>query len=263
VQQDSATVPAGVRHVAQYCSHLLKLIIRISTNKKGCDLRLAETIGESGVKSHHIMFGGNLDDILAAQIEEQDGASSSGMISDGKGNNSDVVPHVVKVCLDQVMKHDGAATKGIFRLAGDKDEIGMYKTKLESGDFSFSGLDNPHTPADIVKQFLRQLEVPLFPQDMYEKCLAASLVPAECEEITMRLPKNHLATTDYLLRWLGALADHHPITSMTEDNLAIVFCSNILRKDSMDTSMLLKNAGAEKRFVTNLIHAWQAKRLQQ
>jgi hypothetical protein len=46
---------------------------------------------------------------------------------------------------------------------------------------------------------------------------------------------------------------------MSEENISIVFCSNVLRTTETDPSVLLKNSGKEKNFFTQLLLAWRDK----
>jgi hypothetical protein len=47
---------------------------------------------------------------------------------------------------------------------------------------------------------------------------------------------------------------------MTEDNIAIVFCQDILRTEERDPSILFKNSIREKNFVRILIEHWRKRR---
>lgn len=46
---------------------------------------------------------------------------------------------------------------------------------------------------------------------------------------------------------------------MSEENIAIVFCTDLLRTDEKDPQILFKNSPKEKNFVRNLLLGWPNK----
>jgi len=132
------------------------------------------------------------------------------------------------------------------------------KAAIEDGKYEVKKAD-PHVPADVLKHWLRDLLEPLFPLASYEACLKASESIPSCVALCNTLPKAHYDTLDFLMTWLVSLAKHQAVTSMSEDNIAIVFCMDILRNTETDPSAMLKNSAKEKNFVRNVLLAWKEK----
>jgi hypothetical protein len=203
-------------------------------------LDIVDRMIKSGVSSHLVSYNGSIDYILKLQRQE---------------GNKNVVPDIVTTLCKAIKDEGGFSAKGIFRIAAHKSEVEASKEawcenrwKPKSGDH--------HTPADMLKIWLRDLEEPLFPTDMYPDCLAASSPQEACMAVAQRLPPDHFATLDALMRFLSELSEHVAVTSMDAENLAIVFACDILRTDETDPQVLYVNSPKEKNFIRNLILCW-------
>jgi len=76
-------------------------------------------------------------------------------------------------------------------------------------------------------------------------------------DIALSLQDSNRFTLAYLLEFLAELATHAEETSMAPENIAIVFCSDILRPaQEHPPGEQLKYAAKEKIFVRHLVEAW-------
>jgi len=199
---------------------------------------------DRGFRSTQVTFDGNLDYILMLQQKE------------GK---ADSVPQIVSALTDAIRKNGGFTAKGIFRIAADKGAIAKLRSQIEEkGDFTVASGDH-HTPADVLKIWLRSLQDPIVPKHLYDDALKSCDNMGACVQLVKSLPRSHYLTLDYLMRFLVELAqpDYVKVTSMDAENLAIVFCQDLLRTDETDPNILYKNSIREKAFVRNCILAWQ------
>jgi len=97
---------------------------------------------------------------------------------------------------------------------------------------------------------------PLIPMTMYDACLKVSDNATEALKVIKDLPLVNYDSLDYLFTWLCSLAKHQAVTAMSEENIAIVFCTDLLRTDEKDPAVLFKNSPKEKNFIRNLLLAW-------
>jgi len=199
-----------------------------------------EDMAVNGIKAYTVLFGGSLEYIV--QLEKAQGSPLK-------------VPMILKAMTDAVEKFGGFKTKGIFRIAAERTEIEALKSAIEEGKYEVKKAD-PHVPADVLKHWLRDLMEPLIPMSMYEECLKSSDNPGECLKVVRALPLVNYDALDFLFNWLCQLAKHQSVTAMSEENIAIVFCTDLLRTDEKDPAVLFKNSPKEKNFVRNLLLAW-------
>ncbi len=61
------------------------------------------------------------------------------------------------------------STEGLFRLAGDTDELASWVAHLNAEpDADMSGITDPHVHANLLKRYLRLLNPPLLTLDLYD-----------------------------------------------------------------------------------------------
>jgi len=199
---------------------------------------------QAGPPSYSVTFGASLEYIM--QLQKSEGAELK-------------YPAILPVLCDSIKQLGGYQTKGIFRIAAEKSNITQLKQQLERGDMIIR-MKSCHVPADVLKIFLRELREPLVPYEKYSECTTACDDPVKCLNIALSLPDNNRNTLSYLLDFLAELATHADETSMAPENIAIVFCSDILRPAKEHSpAEQLKFAAKEKIFVRHLVEAWLEK----
>jgi len=196
---------------------------------------------QAGPPSYSVIFGASLEYIMSLQ----------------KAEGSELkYPAVLPILCDSIRHLGGFHTKGIFRIAAEKSNIVQLKQQLERGDLIIR-VKSCHIPADVLKIFLRELREPLIPTARYVECMAACDDSVKCLSIALSLQDTNRFTLAYLLEFLAELATHAEETSMAPENIAIVFCSDILRPaQEHPPGEQLKYAAKEKIFVRHLVEAW-------
>ncbi len=203
-----------------------------------------------GVKSFQVLFPGNLEYIVHLQCVEKNAVSQS-------------VPEIMVRMCQQIKAAGGFSAKGIFRIAAQREHVTGARARIENGNWLVPAAEagDPHTPADVLKVWLRELLTPVIPMSCYETCLKICDNEAECVALVEReLSPVHKASLDYLLTFLAALSTHEKETSMGAENLAIVFSQDLLRTEEKDPVVLYKNSAKEKNFVRQLIIHWGKKK---
>jgi len=111
-----------------------------------------------------------------------------------------------------------------------------------------------------MKHWFRDLLHPVVPIAHYDDALKIADQPAQSAQwVEEVLPPSHYQTLDWLLRWLTKLATHQAVTAMNEENIAIVFCTDLMKSNEKDPMVMLKNSTKEKNFVRSLLLAWKDK----
>merc|ERR1711991_44665 len=120
---------------------------------------------------------------------------------------------------------------------------------------------DPHLPAALLKQWLRDLPVPLF--EDYFRCIEVSRMTSKeqakgYQEMMGALPDVHRNVVIFLVKFLISVGDkaNVPFTKMPLANLALVFVPSFLRCPNRDISLILINQPAEQNFVQTLVEEY-------
>jgi hypothetical protein len=235
---DQYSGPDQVRIFAPWCFWRMSKTIKVGPSKHPPTIADLDNMATNGVRPSSVLFGGSLEYIVYLQKVQ--------------GSSLDVPEIIPRLC-EMIETNGGFQTKGIFRIAAEKSEIHHLRHSVHEGKYEYKKTNDPHVPADVLKHWLRDLLEPLFPVAMYDQCLKASDSVPNCVALCQTLPKAHYDTCDWLMTWLVGLAKHQSVTAMNEDNIAIVFCQDILRTTETDPQALLKNSAKEKNFVCHFI----------
>ncbi len=134
---------------------------------------------------------------------------------------------------------------------------------MEKGDYDTKTNKSIHVASGLLKEFLRELIEPLFPQDLYADCINAvkdvETVPAaEMTKKVLALFDRLPPLTQRVIKYVGVLLrevsspENAALNMMTIDNLAIVFAPSLLRCPHDDPMEMLSNSKFETRFTAVL-----------
>ena len=77
------------------------------------------------------------------------------------------LPVVVVKLFDAVIRLKGLTTEGIFRVPGDTEQVYTLRTQLDNGNYEVGPeINDPNTPASLIKLWLRELSEPLVPAEL-------------------------------------------------------------------------------------------------
>ncbi|KAG2375104.1 hypothetical protein C9374_010108 [Naegleria lovaniensis] len=161
-------------------------------------------------------------------------------------------PYILYILSEALKKVNFSSVEGIFRLPGDVSRVEALKDKFCKCNFEI-GEKDPHVLASLFKLWLRELADPLIPHRLYEHCVAVANSEQESAAVLDQLPHGNRAILSFVLDFLSDMLPNCKKTMMTSENLAVVFCPNILRSQSSDPMAIMRNAASEKQFVRNLI----------
>jgi hypothetical protein len=253
-QVHSTAMDSAVRNLARYSHYLLSVAIKTGrpARSEPPQMTLADvrTLQIEGLRAHAIQFGGSLDQLMELQR-----AADSELSLD--------VPQIQETLCAQIRAQGGFATKRIFRVAADDDEVQRHRAALTKGEYDMQGLDDPNTAAALLLRWLRQLQVPVVPPAVYHQCCACADNVVECARVIDEvLSPVHRAVARHLFSFLRDLALHDTVTQMNVDNLAILFAPVLMRPPNKSSQLsvidVLQNKVREKLFLANAIRGANA-----
>lgn len=131
------------------------------------------------------------------------------------------IPIILPFLADGILALGGTESEGIFRVPGDNDVITHLKARIDHGQYQLHGIDDPHVVASLFKLWLRELEEPIIPTNMYDAALAA----AKDRDLTLifikKLPDHNRRVLLFVVSFLQLFLDDAvvQVTKMTSRNL--------------------------------------------
>jgi hypothetical protein len=145
--------------------------------------------------------------------------------------------------------------EGIFRLSPAESLLQDFIEKLKRGELDTSIID-PHIPATALKQYIRSIDPPLIPFELYEEISSkgSKMKGLELVQMVDRMPEENKALIHALVEVLQDVAspDHVRTTKMDFTNLSVCFAPALLKGTSDNTSDFMIKAKEEQAFCTNL-----------
>ncbi|XP_062511693.1 uncharacterized protein LOC134187556 isoform X2 [Corticium candelabrum] len=148
-----------------------------------------------------------------------------------------VVPRlVVKIC--EFIEQEGMDLEGVFRVSGNQKIVEKLKAEFDTrGDADLMIVQDVAAVASVLKHFLRELPVPLIPNEMKPQFLGVYAKNQDNQEacakelatLVSHLPAAHFQLLKYVLKFLVKVAHNEPQNKMGIIPLAIVFGPNIFR----------------------------------
>jgi len=151
------------------------------------------------------------------------------------------VPGVVYQCI-QAVELFGLDNEGIYRVSGNSQKVQELKALFDN-DNGANRIDfrNPETfnhdvnvPANLLKQFLRELSDPLLTSEHYNDLIDTARIPDDMvrrdsmHAIINALPDPNYATLRALVLHLYRVDQHSEHNRMTPTNLAVVFAPTLM-----------------------------------
>lgn len=192
----------------------------------------------------HLLNMSNYESPFGDMLEHQI-TNEAGYITNGEAEEEipHGVPKIVYYLARAILSLGGLSTAGIFRIAGNNEQLGILRRSLERGEFrilqqetgpslkenkkkspkkknSFFEKENmiplpindAHVPATLLKAWFRELEVSLIPEQFYDVSLKAASSEAianriaAVKKIISSLPYSHQCTLEFLISFLRIIA---------------------------------------------------------
>ncbi|KDQ06482.1 hypothetical protein BOTBODRAFT_121441 [Botryobasidium botryosum FD-172 SS1] len=224
--------------MAKYCVGRLANISKKGPRGKAPTCQEIETASDAAFNPS--TFGEPLDSIFRLQQRTY---------ADAK------VPIILPFLTDGVLALGGTKAEGIFRVPGDGELVSDLRVRIDKGHYNLEGIDDCHVPASLLKLWLRELQDPLIPTEMYNDCVACAEDPEKVVEIVKKLPTINRRVLLFVISFLQTFLPEsvQAVTKMTSANLALVMAPNLLRCDSDSVAVVFTNTKYEHIFVHNLL----------
>ncbi|NXB75579.1 HMHA1 protein, partial [Donacobius atricapilla] len=185
----------------------------------------------------------------------------------------DGIPFIIKKCISEIEKR-ALKTKGIYRVNGVKTRVEKLCQAFENGkELVELSQASPHDISNVLKLYLRQLPEPLMPFRLYNELMGLakeSLQGGEAKgrsgkggpelvdrgadtdqvvlslvlklrELLKELPRENMATLQYLVQHLRRIMEVEQDNKMTSGNLGIVFGPTLMRPRPTDATISLSS----------------------
>ncbi|KFQ51800.1 Minor histocompatibility protein HA-1, partial [Nestor notabilis] len=200
-------------------------------------------------------------------------------------SSSDGIPFIIKKCITEIEKR-ALKTKGIYRVNGVKTRVEKLCQAFENGkELVELSQASPHDISNVLKLYLRQLPEPIMPFRMYNELMGLakeSLQGGEAKgrsgkggpeledkgadtdkvvvnlvlklkELLKELPRENMATLQYLLQHLRRIVEVEQDNKMTSSNLGIVFGPTLIATDAPISLSSLVDYPHQSRIIEELI----------
>ncbi|KAK7604372.1 hypothetical protein V9T40_005558 [Parthenolecanium corni] len=174
-------------------------------------------------------------------------------------NNMDVIPPIVRQCVEFLSQPDALETEGIFRRSANVTLVRETQTICDRGELvDFKG--NVHLAAVLLKTFLRELEEPLLTYELYDDIMQFQSLPKDKRPwhvkilILERLPEDNYQLLKYIVCFLSKVMDRSDLNKMTSSNLSVVFGPNLIW--SPNNQLSLSSIGPINMFVDFMLTHW-------
>ncbi|XP_005182089.1 SLIT-ROBO Rho GTPase-activating protein 1-like [Musca domestica] len=146
-------------------------------------------------------------------------------------NTGEEIPLILRSCI-RVINLYGLHHQGIFRVSGSQVEITNFKEAFERGEDPLADTTDAsdiNSVAGVLKLYLRELRVPLFPKFYFESFISIAEMQTKAEmvkgirQFLQNLPNSVVIVIRYLFSFLNHLSEYADENMMDAYNLAICF----------------------------------------
>jgi hypothetical protein len=174
-------------------------------------------------------------------------------------NNGLEIPLVMDKAIRYLLEK-ALDVEGIFRLSGGNSQIKELKKSFDNGEeVDLSDVEDPHVVVGLLKMYLRELPIPLFPFNLYSSLMETQKLGdidakiSHLRSIVSSLPHAHNAAVKHLFCFLTKVARKSDVNRMTAPNLAIVIAPNVIRDANETMASAVADANALNSVVALLI----------
>lgn len=225
--------------------------------------------GQFSADNINSFFGKTLDEVMELQRQELE----SGRLEERHAGLD--VPVLLNVLVESIRSQGGLDREGIFRHSARQDDVDALRKQLDDYNFkalvSPDGASNPDLPASTLKAWLRSLQTPLFPTELYDACLAVGRKADAMEYTNEEVLRLYEQCPPLNKRVILVLIDlfqeisspeHLENTRMSLRNLSIIFAPSFLKRVELpnlgfvqDSSRMLNEAKHQGGFVHMLLRS--------
>lgn len=173
--------------------------------------------------------------------------------SDDEGENEEHGKILVQDCVDVICEEKNGllSLEGIFRISPSKVLLKSTKASYLKGQRPELGQlckRDPHLPAALLKDVLRSLRPPIFPESMYESISACPSDPKERinyirNELLSKLEPNRKSLLQETFKCANKVTRHSSENRMDSSNLTVVLTPNLIHGQNILQDIALCSVG--------------------
>ena len=146
------------------------------------------------------------------------------------------VPTIVTDCIAYLYEH-GLDAEGLLRISGNRAAINELRLAYDGGkQVDLTQCDDPHTVANLLKLYLRELPEPVFTYDLYRPLLRVQEAQGLSDQqridalagVLAGLPQPNRLVLWHLVSFAEEFARHAAHTKMTPDNIALCLAPTLM-----------------------------------
>lgn len=145
------------------------------------------------------------------------------------------VPIIVNDCISYLYEK-GLDAEGLLRISGNRSIMNEYRLAYDSGKpVNINECNDPHTVANLLKLYLRELPEPIFTYDLYRPLIRVQMAQmpedqkvAALAKVLEKLPQANRLVLWHLVSFAAELANHTDKTKMTPDNIALCLAPTLM-----------------------------------
>lgn len=174
----------------------------------------------------------------------------------------DNIPVIVDKCIRFISAY-GMKSEGLYRRNGKVTEAKTILQKLTEDPVGFYPVqetdETVYAVADVLRQFFRKLDEPLFPsssqRDLFDLALESQSESLfnRYSELIEQFPRIHQATLKKLIGHLKNVSEHSQENRASVENLAKVFAASLFMTDKMDEKVFSESYNHQINAMIHLI----------
>jgi len=140
-------------------------------------------------------------------------------------------PALVSRMIEFLERSEALGMSGIFRVSAGQGDVMRLREAYQDGtdpEPIIAAITDLNIASHLLKLYFRELPDPLLTHERYTAFVEAANNVAKIAEICASLPREHLYTLQYLMKFLKKIAARSAENMMTSRNLAVVFGPTIL-----------------------------------
>eukprot|EP00118_Oscarella_pearsei_P026525 m.310044 g.310044 ORF g.310044 m.310044 type:complete len:505 (+) comp49274_c0_seq1:59-1573(+) len=170
-------------------------------------------------------------------------------------------PIVLEQCVREIEKR-GLDEEGLYRVPGFADDITAVKKAFDKegkAEIGHKQCADINVVAGVLKQYLRELPIPVVTFEAYPKVLDALQKDTEATRVyalrmaIQSLPKPHFNTLQFVVDHLERVANKSSTNLMLPNNLGIVFGPTLMRSETTNPVAALADVPLQKNAVALMI----------
>jgi Rho GTPase-activating protein 1 len=163
-----------------------------------------------------------------------------------------------------IASEDVLQVEGLFRMSGSETVMRQLRQDLEAEISVDWTVQDPHSCTGVLKQFIRELRVTVFPPSSFETLVSFFAITQDNEfarQVAVHidaLPPPHRDFSRYLFSLLALVAKNAEENKMSPQNLAVCLAPHLLSNPKGTHQTTLRDTSTQTNITRRIIEKWPA-----